>query len=274
MAISGSGTEQDPYIVDNWVDLKTCAANNVWVELNADINLLDNYPTGNVPQLNVYGSKIDGKGHSILNCYHTINEPMIRSSSADGYIKNLNFGNIYHTTSSAFINPNTTDNYLFQNCKIWGITVGGFTEKSGNSSVYKTFYGCSICIKCLNNWFTNNAKYESCNVYVDLTLSNYQHLVEYHWQYNFVSCYLEVHNIARLANNDEWAFSGSNCVLNFYQSSGINVANLRQESGLISILNKTNAPSLTATQYLKNVTQENWLNPIYLNSIGFNINPV
>lgn len=103
MALGGSGTSSDPYIVHDWSELLE-AFNGVsgnYIELANDIEAPDEPVTAN-------GDKtisLDGKGFAINNLHHTtsgdaaINMRYYSSSWVGGhrYLKNIKFTNIYIT---------------------------------------------------------------------------------------------------------------------------------------------------------------------------------
>lgn len=101
MAISGSGTSSDPYIVHDWSELLE-AFNGVsgsYIELATDIEAPDESVT-------VWATKnrsLDGKGFAINNLHHSGSNAAINfgassgNISGDKYLKNIKFTNVYLT---------------------------------------------------------------------------------------------------------------------------------------------------------------------------------
>lgn len=101
MAISGSGTSSDPYIVHDWSEMIE-AFNGVsgnYIELANDIEAPDESVT-------VWAKKtlsLDGKGFAINNLHHSGGDAAINLGADSGnvsgskYLKNIEFTNVYLT---------------------------------------------------------------------------------------------------------------------------------------------------------------------------------
>lgn len=101
MALGGSGTQADPYIVHDWSELLE-AFNGVsgsYIELATDIEAPDESVT-------VWATKtlsLDGKGFAINNLHHSGGNAAINlgadsgNISGDKYLKNIKFTNVYLT---------------------------------------------------------------------------------------------------------------------------------------------------------------------------------
>ena len=171
MAYTGTGTEADPYLVDNITDLITCMGIGGFIKLTADIDGT-NSPTTNGNSISVNSFTLDGDGHSLNNfawiktnnartfCFFT-------SSYKTITMKNLTF-NIsliwnYKSTESnnhiVFANG-TYVNYI--NCDIKYKAY--LSEKASLESEYR--YSCSgtLMTGSYDNSFTN------CNVICDVYL--------------------------------------------------------------------------------------------------------
>jgi uncharacterized Zn finger protein len=58
MAVTGTGTQADPYVVTTYGELvEKAKTSGVYIELANDINIADEYPNENMPQLEIYPSE-------------------------------------------------------------------------------------------------------------------------------------------------------------------------------------------------------------------------
>ena len=101
MALGGSGTQADPYIVHDWSELLEAfdGVSGSYVELANDIEAPDESVT-------VWATKnrsLDGKGFAINNLHHSGSDAAINfgassgNISGDKYLKNIKFTNVYLT---------------------------------------------------------------------------------------------------------------------------------------------------------------------------------
>ena len=107
MAITGSGTQADPWIVHDWEEFVTAVGtnqNDSYIELGNDIDA----PAETTSALTItYPKQIDGKGFSINGARATVNNPFLifqsRATHAFQYLKNLFFKDINHDSTAALI---------------------------------------------------------------------------------------------------------------------------------------------------------------------------
>lgn len=101
MALGGSGTQADPYIVHSWAELLEAfdGVSGNYIELATDIEAPDESVT-------VWATKnrsLDGKGFAINNLHHSGSDAAINfgassgNISGDKYLKNIKFTNVYLT---------------------------------------------------------------------------------------------------------------------------------------------------------------------------------
>lgn len=126
--MTGTGTADDPYVVDNIADFRSaCLKNDVYIELSSDIDCNDNETmSDNFNALSIYCRKIDGKGYSIRNIYTAIDRNKsafeFMSGRITGGIYNLNFENVFfNSTSCSFIDSLKNSSVKFYNCNFSGI---------------------------------------------------------------------------------------------------------------------------------------------------------
>lgn len=172
MAYTGTGTEADPYLVDNITDLVTCMGIGGFIKLTADIDGTDS-PTTNGNPIYINSFTLDGDGHSLNNfaLIKKTNARYLVFFSGTGKtitMKNLTFdiSLIWNYKSSEsnngiiFANTNTGINYI--NCDIRYKAY--LSEKASLESEYG--YSCSGTLMTgpYDNSFTN------CNVICDIYL--------------------------------------------------------------------------------------------------------
>ena len=149
--MTGTGTENDPYIVDNIADFRTaCQKSDAYVELSSDIDCNDNETmSDNFNTLSIYCHKIDGKSYSIRNIYTAIDRNKsafeFMSGRITGGIYNLNFENVFfNSTSCSFIDSLKNSSVKFYNCNF-----------SGNINTSNSYAFCNNIIsaeKCTFNF--------------------------------------------------------------------------------------------------------------------------
>ena len=152
MAITGTGTQQDPYIVTTWSELAEKAAeSDVYIKIGNDINMNDEYPEGFSTQFTINCASIDGDGKTIKNLYFKSGRLFYCEGNRTWENTNIiNFvlgdgnngaafhynGTIYHTLT-------------FKNCKL----SGRINSKSYLASGRLKFNRCA-----LNIYFSENTK--------------------------------------------------------------------------------------------------------------------
>lgn len=142
--MTGTGTENDPYVVDNIADFRNaCLRNDAYIELSSDIDCNDNETmSDNFNTLSIYCHKIDGKGYSIRNIYTAINNNKsvfsFMSGRLAGGIYNLNFENVFfNSTSCSFIN--STSISASSSTKLYNCNFSGIINTS-NSYAFCDYY--------------------------------------------------------------------------------------------------------------------------------------
>jgi hypothetical protein len=159
MAITGTGTQADPFAVTTYAELvEKAAESGVYIKVGNDINITDEYPDGDMPPL-VVKSIIDGDNKTITNWYAMyINDSgkNVINVYNTGVIKNLNLKNVYAMlySSCGFVaNADSNDDtYCFENCNISGVILSG--------SFFHGYYCRYLMKDCsVNLLFKNSAKF-------------------------------------------------------------------------------------------------------------------
>lgn len=154
MAMTGTGTQADPYIVGTWDELVTaCGSYSVYVRLGTDIDMNDEYPEGLTTYLTINCTEIDGDGNSILNLRYT-GDYLISTSNTSGVCKNLNFKNMWlggEAQQTCFIRqPSKYGVYTFSQCSFSGRFEGDSTYKAHLLWGYVLFNNCSFNLQMQN----------------------------------------------------------------------------------------------------------------------------
>lgn len=177
MAITGTGTELDPFVVETYAELveKAAANSEVFIKIGNDINITDEFPHGDMPQLAITHARIDGDGKTITNWYNLQDRYAIKIEGATGtsgrnpQIKNLNFYNILQLGNEEFIflKYGTYDGiYMLKDCEFSGECYNGFVEGYSSDTYDRDhFMKCSINIDCHSQCFSSNAvTFDSCRI--------------------------------------------------------------------------------------------------------------
>lgn len=182
MSYTGSGTQLDPYVVDDWESLIEKIADTdayVTVADNVDIDLLEIYPEGipytnAAPLLNFACKEFDGNGIIIRNAYslspRTGSNAIIELATTCDALSNINFVNFY-------INGGNVDPVLIRSRKsvnyptISHSTFKGVLFTSSSSTTYfwryiNRFFDCVWNVKIVASdaspYFNNTAIFDSC----------------------------------------------------------------------------------------------------------------
>lgn len=269
MAITGTGTQADPWVVTTYAELVEKADDEGYIKIGNDINILEEYPDGDMPTLEIIKSDIDGDGRTISNWYkidsgYCINET--DSSDTVSCIHDLAIINVYITSSlTAFCKRSeNSGRAFFENCDISGVFFKPFAY---DGSVI-TFKGCSI-----NGDFKSNAicdcsgYYENCYVKAKSTTTG-TFLPDYPVDPIAKDSYLEF-DVPNISGLDSYGHGFDNCVLDITSNAQFYVGG---GNHAVSIVNTTHAPNAVPDgTNVKGVSDTNWLNASYLQGIGFNI---
>lgn len=148
--MTGTGTQNDPYIVSSWSELTSVSSSSNYVKLGADIDMDTEHPE-EVTSLLAY-AELDGQDHNIngIKCAVTNNY----NSFTIGSLKNIEFSNI-----SVYGN-----NYLFRVDNAYKVKISGIIRNvavfrdygiwercaftlQGNNSTLEVASGCNVAFK-------------------------------------------------------------------------------------------------------------------------------
>lgn len=272
------GTQGDPYIVYYWSDLvEKAAEEGVYITIGLDINIMSEYPDGDMPQL-VCNAIIDGDNHVISNLYSTSASYSIVMNNASSQMSNLFFRNIYKTNNEFVQLKGDNSDYHFFRCKFSGITWKPLYRAPDSNGSQHNFKQCSFNIKYKGDQsaiLTHTYSYlgiYNCYFKVDSESSN--PLFASTKSAKITDSYIE-------ANVPTGCYSLiSNSVLDITTTASFTASG--SSSNDLCIINSTHAPNASVSS-TPGVTVENgfalvdnahWLDESYLSGIGFNIGVV
>lgn len=265
MAIDGSGTQLDPWVITTYAELVDKAKETgEYCIIDNDINITDEYPNGDMPQL-VIKAIIDGNDKKISNWYKTSGKAItVEGSTAQLY--DCTIANIYFKGERFIQLYGNNDDYHFVNCNFQGISWAELFSAIDDDGSQKNFSSCSFYIKSNSNYAALTANYYSfigmqyCNIRITSTSSpsifgtNEGTFVD--------SCYIE----ANIPAGSYYAFK--NTILDLSTTVTF-TANGNSDNDL-SIINSTHAPNASAGNGFAVVDDAHWKDVGYLNNIGFN----
>lgn len=277
MAVTGSGTEQDPYIVTTWQELVDTAKVNDdrYIELGNDIVVTDEFPTGDAPTLQTMPNvKIDGKFHQIRNCYFNRADRQFivvnnaSSNTHTGYIKNTDFANIYigdnyNQQFAIAMWNNPSGNTYIRSCSFWGyskVTFAGTIEQQYTG--WDLFFNCGFAIQTPAEYWLHKVILTNCNCYVKY-LNNNGKVTNNDTRY--VNCMVEMLGVNGMGLSTRF----DNSALKLHTTSELTVSSSLNNN--LNIFNLGDAPNSTAGNKFVAVPDDKWLDIPYLQSIGFDI---
>lgn len=171
--MTGTGTQNDPYIVTTWDELvEKAVESGVYIKLGNDIDMNTEYPEGITSGCQLRCLELDGNNHTIKNISATdLSYVFTVDGSNDVTIKNTRFINMFLTANNSsltFIATGGRKAYFYL-CTLSGKFVGG-SSYAYITSGYVEFTRCSLNIKSdgyfrttsEGNWFVfsyTNAKF-------------------------------------------------------------------------------------------------------------------
>lgn len=273
MAVTGTGTQQDPWIVTTYAELVDKAADEGYIKVGNNINIIDEYPNGDMPPLLIVNSDIDGDGKIISNWYYTAASWCIESTDSNdttSCIHDLIIRNVYIKDTAYGLCKRAEDNGdrpFFVGCDISGKL---YTPITTDSSSTLRFKDCSINCNLTNQkpFGEKGGFFDNCYVVFESTFTGNFFLDL--WGKTGKDSYFELSLPSLAANSrlDAYGAGFENCVLDVTSNAAFYVGG---GSSAVSIINTTHAPNCTPDgTNTKGVDDANWLDTAYLSSIGFN----
>ncbi len=190
MAITGTGTQGDPFRPETWEEVLQCTSTDgIYTVLpqNTIFNLNDYFPDGIPTGGIILRGFIDGNGSSIINAHYEgpARAIIMSNSESTGSIKNLNFLNFYlkvTATGATLIGVNSKvteygpySGRAFYNCIFSGLVAAtsnvsycAITQVSDAGSISRCAYNIT-CVASSANLDTGNytALNKNCNIRLD-----------------------------------------------------------------------------------------------------------
>ena len=271
MAITGTGTSADPYVVTTWDELVAKASETgVYIKLGNDINMNDEYPEGLETGFQIKCVEVDGDGKDIKNLY--IKSGYFISNYGQGNVwKNTNFLNIVlgngnnatylYYDSGNFINHLQT----FDCCKFSGRLNGTSGDPSYLTRTSLVLNRCSINLvmnaRAAITYYGSDFRYckmQYCNVNLNGDTS---------WNQNMLLINSYIKGSLPSATISTTLSNGTKSA---YSVLDIEAAEYTGSSGTNLVLANSDKCS-TISQYLTSVTTAQLKDAAYLDSIGFPI---
>ena len=271
MAITGTGTQADPYVVTTWDELASkTSETSVYIKLGNNIDMNTEYPEGLTSGLTVNCAQIDGDGKTVKNLYlqsgALITCAGINSTWKNTELLNWSIGN-GSDAASITANGSTSGTYTFNQCKLSGRINSGY----GGSYLAKNgrikFYRSSINMQMTANTSTvdmsgdlrNCCTMEYCNVNFTGETDKTLNIV-------LVNSYIK----GTLASATLNATRYPDGQVSTYSVLDISAAAFTANSATNLVLANSEKCS-SIEQYLTSVTTAQLTNATYLDSIGFPI---
>jgi len=275
MAYTGTGTQSDPYIVTTYAELvEKAAESGKYVKIGNDIDVLAEYPNGDVPMLVVNGY-VDGDNKTISRIYNTqIAFTIHFNSSSVSYIKNTKFTNIVIATTLMNIDTSSNGHIILENCDFAGIMTGDGQILESGSNYFGSLKGCSFNMSGNSMrlaHITSSCTFTDCNIKLTTQSRYLCNSISRYYTPTFSNCYLEINdsNLEGILSYADGSALFNNTVLDITTQNA--VGNINGNNTMVSIFNSTHAPNIATTGNTKGVSDEKWLDVTYLQSIGFNI---
>lgn len=282
--MTGSGTEQDPYIVDNFEEFESLrtdpdTTNNTYIEWGFDeVDFNDIQPygytdryilTGHITMTNVTWKNFTSRADDAISF-----GGKVTSGTFSLECNNCKIINAYHITSASeeyfFIGHG--GNVVFNNCEI------SYRQDVGNASGYagllrdaggdQTFNACAITIKSYGNknntWrLADGGTFEFCNINLDVQANKFDYPLK-----GFLCWYSGKIDIKTATSNGRSGSSG-NIVWDVEITQTITLSNSSLYT-FLSIYNSDKATiSVTNSNMLIGVTSAQLEDTGYLYSLGF-----
>lgn len=180
--MTGTGTQNDPYIVMNYTDLCNMTGGiNAYYKLGADIDFSQTDRKSDAVSIAVAFKELDGDGHTISNYFGrassltAYNIPFRYTIPSSGTIKNLNFTGIYLAggITSFLTMANTAYSVYMKNCRI-AVKIND-TGQAGNALFNKVaLTDCEVLVEGTSDYtkLITSSDSTGCLFKINLTFLN------------------------------------------------------------------------------------------------------
>lgn len=289
MAVIGTGTQSDPYLVNNWTDF--CSVKDedgkyiFWEDLPSSqkiVDLNEEVPGGYAESFTIGSASIDFNGWTIRNL--TINVPGLAITNSLGdiarYIKNGIFQNVFLSctlpvgATIGYADDNRNKHY-FVNCIISGFwhANGSVTEEHAQSK-YTIFDKCAINMSVIvDGLVLRTWRYNFDNTITRLNINTNGMITENPLRYNKDSKHIRNINYQ---NPDSSSIAmiiqkAQNCVYIVDSDTKCNYGNSSDATLPITLVRSDNTNDTFDNPTFVAVTDEQLQDADYLFSLGFPI---
>lgn len=300
MAITGTGTQADPFVVTTYSELVSKITNpdslsECYIKVGNDIDIAEEYPFGDMPVLD-FGNNVflDGDGKTITNWYYTGTETYVikisGKTSKPSWMKNLHLANIVSKSSGSnakFLyvdgESSAVTQLCIENCTFVGIFFTLVMQITSGSSNTIALRSCAfnVLMKSSNKFNrTSNSclGFESCNIRIVSESNTPSSLLSSSNMGYPHNCYFDI-SIPNGSGASSPEVSDSyfdNCVIKITTPLG-STSSSKAKFGIsssnynVSIINTSDATGVEPNNsiQIKEVTNQNWHDIAYLQSIGF-----
>ncbi|MBQ7131236.1 MAG: hypothetical protein IJO29_01570 [Oscillospiraceae bacterium] len=176
--MTGTGTQTDPFIIQNWDDFYDVTDSASYYKLGCDLDAND-YNDGVWTACTLTCKELDGDAHEIRNINYNVQSPSLDVpkyailAAGTNTIKNISFKDFY--SNSGFLKAGTSANVNVENCEFSGNAVF-FASGTGSSSGYYgrlNFYDSIITFKgsCFggstSSYADHTKTFTRCHIYSD-----------------------------------------------------------------------------------------------------------
>lgn len=278
--MTGTGTQADPFIVDNWPDfvtaVETSGAYVAFPEGGGTIDMNAVAPEG-ISQVQLRCVSIEGNGWNICNLYTIGHGAFYLNNNLT--INNLNFLNFYgdlrDEQARFFDNGNNDYQYTFNLCLFSGLLTGTNNRAglfvAGYVYCKIRLHRCSINVKLNGNtkivysgsaYNTGANTADFCNIQVSGTSPNV-----FADKYNYQNCYFSGKSLSKVELYDGSNFNIFN--IDFLEAQNFSCYCSNAEA--LNIINKDKLPGVTGGTGFTGVTDAQLHDANYLESLGFPI---
>lgn len=289
MAVIGTGTQSDPYLVNNWTDFCSVKDENdkyiFWEDLPSSqkiVDLNDEVPGGYTESFTIHSASIDFNGWTIRNL--TIAAPGLAVDRAlrdiACYIKNGIFQNVFLTCTlpvgaTSMFATFDSNHHVFENCVISGYWhSNGTVTESAATARYNIFDRCAINLSVtVDNTERRYWRYNFSNTITRLNINTNGTISEYPEYYNKDSKHIRTVNYQ---NPDSSSIAMSiqkaqNCVYIVDSETKCNYGDSSDTVLPITLVRSDNVSDTFDNDTFVAVTDEQLQNADYLFSLGFPI---
>lgn len=285
MAITGTGTKDDPWIVHNYDEIKNLMPNmrdNSYVKLANDIDCNEYGDTWEWETITLgnWNFEFDLDGHTIKNIMIKSGNSLFSGASNINVIRNGKILNVFDNTGESIINGsglilkdismsvngNGLTSYgfkgvLFENCAVYYKT----SKLQSNIIYFSTEVGSGSTVA------------KNCDFYFDVNDINSKNLTSSVDYVNYDNCRFRGSVSGRSSSN--YLLGKGKCInsvvdidtTNMTWSSMTSLLKRPCDQTSTGIINTEISPNLGDTSGLKACTTSQMRDPDYLNSIGFNV---